>query len=225
MSVENHTVTTILFARFDTTEKKLKYLFANNKWQLYDTDVVVQEEFQVEISVKALDQSEYTRLAINTLRDKQAKAWADAQQSVNSLEEKIKELQLLTWQSDVLKDGDFQVKYEEPIILSGGFEKHTTAAEGNLQNLKRGVLDDFLVPDGEAVLIDIVDGEIVSEVPLSVLQQTELDLAAGEWEAYPEGAGRGYDATKLPEDTVVVDGISGMSFGDVADSADDYKDA
>jgi hypothetical protein len=145
-------IKTILFSRFNKETQDLEYLFTSNKWNLFDTDVVVDSDFCVTVNLDPLSKEKYTQLAITTLREKQSKAWADAQQTVSNLEEKIKELHLLTWQSDVLKEGDFQLKPESAVA--------------------------------EVTVMDIDSGEVID---LDAIQQTELDIAEGEWEEYPEG--------------------------------------
>lgn len=136
-------ITTILFARYNTTSKEMEYHFTNNIYYVNNTDVIIDKEYKVQIDINPLNQEEYIRLAINTLRERQTAAWADAQAKVSQLEEQIKELQLITYQPDVLKDGEFQVKGE--------------------------------------LIYNIPEPEVIDAI-----QQTELDIAEGEWEAYPE---------------------------------------
>lgn len=113
MATKTHEIIAVLYACYNAEKKDLEFKFTDNKYWIGDTDIVIDEFFKTTIEVETLTQETFTQLAIKTLRDKQNKAFADAQQKVNDLEEKIKELQLLTWQSDVIKVDDFKLKEEE----------------------------------------------------------------------------------------------------------------
>ena len=95
-------ITASLVAKFNESKKQMEYYLIppDRTWWLGDTDVVINAEQVFVVELPALSQEEYTLKAITTLREKQKAAYEEASRTAARLEEKIKELQLLTWQAD-----------------------------------------------------------------------------------------------------------------------------
>jgi hypothetical protein len=95
-------ITASLVAKFNETKKQMEYYLIppDRTWWLGDTDVVINAEQVFVVELPALSKEEYTLKAITTLREKQKAAYEEADRIAASLEEKIKQLQLLTWQAD-----------------------------------------------------------------------------------------------------------------------------
>jgi hypothetical protein len=95
-------ITSALVAKFNESKKQMEYYLIppDRTWWLGDTDVIINAEQVFVVELPALSQEEYTLKAITTLREKQKAAYEEASRTAARLEEKIKELQLLTWQAD-----------------------------------------------------------------------------------------------------------------------------
>ena len=122
-------ITSALVAKFNESKKQMEYYLIppDRTWWLGDTDVVINAEQVFIVELPALSQEEYTLKAITTLREKQKAAYEEASRTAARLEEKIKELQLLTWQADpsVIDSNDLvlQPMQEEPYIFVDDFEQ------------------------------------------------------------------------------------------------------
>jgi hypothetical protein len=122
-------ITASLVAKFNESKKQMEYYLIppDRTWWLGDTDVVINAEQVFIVELPALSQEEYTLKAITTLREKQKAAYEEASRTAARLEEKIKELQLLTWQADpsVIDSNDLvlQPMQEEPYIFVDDFEQ------------------------------------------------------------------------------------------------------
>ena len=106
--------TSALVAKFDKDTGSFEYYLIppTNTWWVGELDVVVDKEYKHSIQVPELSIEEFTLKAITTLRDKQSQALAEAQNTVTRLEKKIQELHMLTYQADVIKTDDFQLREE-----------------------------------------------------------------------------------------------------------------
>jgi hypothetical protein len=122
-------ITASLVAKFNQGSKQMEYYLIppDRTWWLEDTDVVINAEQVFVVELPALSQEEYTLKAITTLREKQKAAYEEASRTAARLEEKIKELQLLTWQADpsVIDSNDLvlQPVQEEPYIFVDDFKQ------------------------------------------------------------------------------------------------------
>jgi hypothetical protein len=122
-------ITSSLVAKFNGSKKQMEYYLIppDRTWWLGDTDVVINAEQVFVVELPALSKEEYTLKAISTLREKQKAAYEEASRTAARLEEKIKELQLLTWQADpsVIDSNDLvlQPMQEEPYIFVDDFEQ------------------------------------------------------------------------------------------------------
>jgi hypothetical protein len=126
-------ITSSLVAKFNESKKQMEYYLIppNRTWWLGDTDVIINAEQVFVVELPTLSQEEYTLKAITTLREKQKAAYEEASRTAARLEEKIKELQLLTWQADpsvidsndlVLQPMQEEIK-KEPYIFVDDFEQ------------------------------------------------------------------------------------------------------
>jgi hypothetical protein len=95
-------ITASVVAKFNINTKQMDYYLIppHQTWWVDETDVVISEKQVFVVELPALSQEEYTLKAITTLREKQKAAYEEASRTAARLEEKIKELQLLTWQVD-----------------------------------------------------------------------------------------------------------------------------
>lgn len=118
-------ITSALVAKFNESKKQMEYYLIppDRTWWLGDTDVVINAEQVFVVELPALSQEEYTLKAITTLREKQKAAYEEASRTAARLEEKIKELQLLTWQADpsVIDSNDL-VLQPMPIVPVGDLD-------------------------------------------------------------------------------------------------------
>jgi hypothetical protein len=118
-------ITSALVAKFNESKKQMEYYLIppDRTWWLGDTDVIINAEQVFVVELPALSQEEYTLKAITTLREKQKAAYEEASRTAARLEEKIKELQLLTWQADpsVINSGGL-ILQPMPIIPVGDLD-------------------------------------------------------------------------------------------------------
>lgn len=99
------TINSSLVAYYDKETEKLEYYLIkpNMTWAVGASEVVILEDLKLSVIVPELSQTEFAQKAVNTLRQKQAKAWADAQQTVNNFQRQIDELLLLTYQPEPIQ--------------------------------------------------------------------------------------------------------------------------
>lgn len=112
-------IKTVLVAHFDAKEKKIEHYLTNATWAVMGNDIALDENFMVRVNIPEHSQEELALKAINTLRAKQSKAWAEAQLVVNGLEEEIKKIQLLTHQPHSSIPEDFDTG--DTLILAGTY--------------------------------------------------------------------------------------------------------
>jgi hypothetical protein len=118
-------ITASVVAKFNIDTKQMDYYLIppHQTWWVGETDVIISEKQVFVIELPALSQEEYTLKAITTLREKQKAAYEEASRTAARLEEKIKELQLLTWQADpsVINSGGL-ILQPMPIIPVGDLD-------------------------------------------------------------------------------------------------------
>ena len=105
--MEKIEITTNLVARYNTDDHQIEYYLTKDRWWVGDNEIVLAKNMLVEVEVPDFDLVTFQQKAIATLREKQQKAMADCQVRINELEQQIKELLLITHQTDVLKEGEY----------------------------------------------------------------------------------------------------------------------
>ena len=92
-------IKTTVFAYFDKNTQKVEYKVYPRKeaWRASDDEICVDDDFPIDMELPYLNELEMRQKAVDTLRAKQQKAYAEAELEHQRLQEKIDQLLLLTY--------------------------------------------------------------------------------------------------------------------------------
>lgn len=92
-------INTTVFAYFDKNTQKVEYKVYPRKeaWRASDDEICVDDDFPIDMELPYLNELEMRQKAVDTLRAKQQKAYAEAEREHQRLQKKIDELLLLTY--------------------------------------------------------------------------------------------------------------------------------